>query len=104
MRNRQEGERKRGCKASTSKSVQYLSMIFEHNRAPPPNLPVQLRESPLQIASVSSKPYQSLSEQPKMVKIVVPSHCSRYIVTASDLANYLRSHFGEGHDFNIEVF
>lgn len=38
-----------------------------------------------------------------MVKIVVPSHCSRYIVTATDLANYLRNHFGEGHDFQIEV-
>ncbi|KAL1872744.1 hypothetical protein Daus18300_004290 [Diaporthe australafricana] len=37
-----------------------------------------------------------------MVKIVVPSHYSRYIVTDADLANYLRSHFGEGHDFQIE--
>ncbi|KAJ0110069.1 hypothetical protein J7T55_014872 [Diaporthe amygdali] len=38
-----------------------------------------------------------------MVKIVVPSHSSRYIVTASDLAKYLRSLFGEGYDFQIEV-
>lgn len=38
-----------------------------------------------------------------MVKIVVPSHYSRYIVTASDLESYLRTNFGEGHDFQIEV-
>lgn len=38
-----------------------------------------------------------------MVKIVVPGDYSRYILTARDLANYLRSHFGEGYDFQIEV-
>lgn len=38
-----------------------------------------------------------------MVKIVVPSQYSRYIVTASDLESYLRTNFGEGHDFQIEV-
>lgn len=38
-----------------------------------------------------------------MVKIVLPSHYSRYIVTANDLENYLRTNFGEGHDFQIEV-
>ncbi|KAG6360992.1 hypothetical protein INS49_009211 [Diaporthe citri] len=38
-----------------------------------------------------------------MVKIVVPSHYSRYIVTASDLESYLQNQFGEGNDFHIEV-
>lgn len=43
-------------------------------------------------------------EQLKKAKIVLPSHYSRYIVTASALAAYLRSLFGEGHDFQIEVY
>lgn len=54
--------------------------------------------------NVAAPSDSATSEQLKMVKIVVPSHCSRCIVTASDLATYLRSQFGEEHDFQIEVW
>ncbi|KAH8746400.1 hypothetical protein F5883DRAFT_254922 [Diaporthe sp. PMI_573] len=82
-----------------------LKITSFHNTAPQPIQPLQPHEPPLQTDSFSSiAPDRSFCKQPTMVKIVVPSHCSRYIITATDLENYLRSHFGEGHDFQIEVF
>ncbi|KAI3398692.1 hypothetical protein diail_8731 [Diaporthe ilicicola] len=95
-----------GFRARLAAFQQQADTIYAHNPAPQHTQP--LRVSILQIPNHftltnTAHVHRPRPKEPKMVKVVVPSHYSRYIVTATDLATYLRSHFGQEYDFQIEV-